>query len=482
MPKTSNPIQNLKKLATQGFSAAKKIARAENKINNELTKAVGLKRGDNTPSRYVRRGKAKKSNQKKRVRRTNTINFPDKDTMAKTCIHKREFVTFINGSTGQAINSQPVSMQNVFMFPWGSSVLPQYELYQLKNLSFHFESTYPMITTGGSLGVIVMGLVYDPDDPTLGDIATMLNYQGFQNRRIDKSYSIHWDPRHNPLPVRYISHNPNANPFNDSAVFYWATNGNPNTNQIGELWVEYDIELFIPRPSVAPLFQLVSISTGAINISPTQKMFDLNYGVIPASNMYGQNYITITQRTVQDPIFNVNVPGFYMVIFQYTANGSSFITSLASSNWTYTNVTRLNIPTTGEGISSNVFDTACGNGGNLTALGSDTLYIDASTNYIQGSTSFTGGVTLTTTAGAIGGVNTDMWVYKVPKLVTGVVPTLPEVSRLQQDVNELKAILRDGYLSKRESDDIVMTPILNPPPTPAKYFNNWVGSKSQSLK
>jgi len=479
MPKPANPIQNLKKLATEGYSAAKKIARAENKINNELSKAVGLKKGaEIPPSRYVRRGKAKKPNQKKRMRRTNTVNFPDKDTMAKTCIHKREFVTFVNGSTGVTINSQPVSMQNAFMFPWGSSVLPQYELYQLKNLHFHFESTYPNITTGGSLGVIVMGIVYDPDDPTLADLSTMLNYQGFQNRRIDKSYTIHWDPRHNPLPVRYISHNPNANPFNDAAVFYWATNGNPNTNQIGELWVEYDIELFIPRPSVAPTFQEFALVSG-IAAAGTYWFADSALG---SGQVYGQNYATITQRTGANPKLSFNVPGFYLVIFQMNFNNTG-ASVFAADVGALTNCVLVNgaIP---DAFNSVTMSTTSGSVGDETGTATSTIFIDASSNYVQGNTTYIAGAHFTVAGGGtpITGSNHGIWIIKVPKPIAQIPPQLPEITKLQKDVDELKHMLEFGIVSRSDREDCVTTPILNHPPTPAPYFNNWVGSKSQSHK
>lgn len=492
MPKTSNPIRKLKTLVSNGLATAKKVARAENSLNNRITSSLGLSKknakavlaGTKSLTALAKKGAKKK-------RRAGAINFPDKDTMAATCIHKREFVCFVNGSTGFVSNSQPVSLQNTFMFPWGSQVLPQYEMYHLRNLHFHFESTYPNITTGGSLGVLIMGIVYDPDDPTINDISTMLNYQGFGNKRVDKSWTVKWDPRHNPLPTRYVAHNPNANPFNDSAIFYWATNGNPNTNQIGEIWVEYDIELYVPRPSIIPNYQVYNISS-TTTAAGTYHFMDAN--LAGTVNSYGQAFTTLTRAAATSVKINFNVPGFYLLVYSMGTAGGVVTSAVNDSNTSH-NVTAFANPTgNGDYFNTLVMKFASGTvGPDLSGMGHNTIWVDVSTNYVQGSTDYTDGGFFTYTGTATANVHT-LWIFRVPKPTSTAVPILPEISRVREEMDELKKMIAERYEPREcvgeerflrlerltTSDSSLAGP--NPPPTPVHSIANWVGYRSNSHK
>lgn len=183
-------------------------------------------------------------------------------TASPVIIRKREFIQTVNGTSNfQVVVIQPISCLNTLLFPWGSSLLPQYEEYRLRRATFQYVSTSGSVSTTAALGSVVMGIVYDPNDFQILDRSTLLNYNGFKSVCADQSFSVSVDTRHNPLPIRYVSHNTTAVEFNDYAIFYLATDTNPGVSQLGQLWVDYEIEMYVPRPAFANTQQVFQTHT-----------------------------------------------------------------------------------------------------------------------------------------------------------------------------------------------------------------------------
>lgn len=472
MPKTSNPIQNLKTLVSSGLATAKTVARAEGNINKSITKLMKLSKKD---AKLALAGKKSltdiASKAKKKIRKMKSqINIPDRDVMAPCTVRKREFICNVQGNTGFSSNNQPISMQNPFLFPWGSQILPQFEMYKVKNIHFHFESSYPNITTGGSLGLIVMGIVYDPDDPTMLDLQTMLNYQGFQNRRIDKNLTIKWDPRHNPLPVRYVAHNPNANPFNDAAIFYWASSGNPNTNVIGQIWVEYDIELYIPRPSAAPNYQQFStyVTSAAAG---TYQFMD---GASVAANTYGANFCTLTQGAGLNPTINFLVPGFYLLFYMESVGAGATVTQFINNSNVAVNTSEFGSQIS-DGNAGSTAKVAAGTVSAYPGSSQNWVYIDATTAFVNGNTKWTDGMGLTFT-GTAATLSCTLFIFRITRPTSQLPPSQPELTSIRRELDELKQVLK-GQEARFE---LIEEPPC--PPTPVHQLNNWAGHRSQSHK
>lgn len=358
---------------------------------------------------------------------------------------KTDFVRNINGTTGFSVQmSEPISMLNPILFPYGSQILPNYEMYRVRKMRFHFKSFSGNVTTTGALGSVIMGVVYDPNDNKLSDRPTMLNYQGFREAKIDTDLYVDLVTKNNPLPVRYVTHNTNANEFNDYGVFYLATDTNPSTTVIGELKIEYEIELYIPRPNT--IFQ-TQVLSGSIQVGAGVS-YALN------SNGYSTNigpkFLTALSGGLSTPSnYGFNMPGFY--------NISVYIFSVSAA----TNVTGGNTYTNGAlSINPGWVDgtdniTADAFGGTNTVAFSNS-YIDASniTSVVPPQIHWASTLALTFSGTSV--FQYTVTVTKIPNVSSTVPPTLPE---LMVKVKELEGRLQGGdrstcCVSKNEIDEV----------------------------
>lgn len=139
-------------------------------------------------------------------------------------------------------------------FPWLAYVAQNYTQYQFLGLVFEFVSEGSEYTNSAGLGYTALSSQYDAAAAAYVDKRSMLNAQFADAAKPSKSFQ-HWiecspnkvvDPRRN---IRCA-----ANPSNTSINDYdigkttLAVGGNvAGSAVIGELWVSYDVLLFVPR-------------------------------------------------------------------------------------------------------------------------------------------------------------------------------------------------------------------------------------------
>lgn len=163
---------------------------------------------------------------------------------------RQEFITKISSSTSFAITKYQLNPGQQATFPWLSDLVQNFEYYGFRNLRFIYRalSADALNSTNTALGVVMMGCIYDSADATFGSAAEMYNYQGTISAKPSQNmvYNVG-----NLAPRRYIR--PGAQPANtdirlyDIGNFFIATEGSQAAAVVGELWVEYEIFLTVPK-------------------------------------------------------------------------------------------------------------------------------------------------------------------------------------------------------------------------------------------
>lgn len=191
------------------------------------------------------------------------------ETGAVTISH-REFVQDIFGPgtiggsavafSNQAYSINPAIQQS---FLWLSQIASNFEEYEFKQLIYHFRSVVSESTnnTSGQVGTLIMCTNYNAAAPLFNDKQTMVEYAHAHSCRITEtmSHGVECDPRKNAISgILYTRTNPVLTGQDlktyDMGTFQIAVSNCPsayNGYPIGELWVEYSVELRKPKLFVA---------------------------------------------------------------------------------------------------------------------------------------------------------------------------------------------------------------------------------------
>jgi len=440
----------LKSTLSKGAKAVTSLARAENNLNSKITKDLGFSSNQKTlrnqirkTSKYLKRkGPDRRS---ARILRRRNMGMPivmgagrgsrtstKQDSMI---LRRTEFIQNINGTSAFKSFYFPVSVLNPGLFPWGSSILPQYETYRLRALTFKYKSTSGNISSTSALGVVMFAMIYDPDDPIISDQTTLLNYgtpSDHKEAPIDKNMSLNVTTKNNPMPVRYVDHNSGANAFNDYGIFYYATQGNPSTSVIGELWVDYEFEVYTPRISLIPNYQIF----GANGTSPSSGAYYFFDSRLALATNYGAALCTFNQSSNATCQLNFLSPGIYKIHAISVAGvvSSNSANAYAFSNCSQiTNSTPITLPPP-LAISQYTSTVGAIGVGSLSFIWSFDLFVDAQTSYSQGNTYMQFPNTIT--FAAANSYYSTIIVEKVPNPSGTSVPILPEVQIMRDKFKE----------------------------------------------
>lgn len=183
-----------------------------------------------------------------------------------TTYSRREFVselkTPIQPEGGPAKFSGNVTVANVnpglqSIFPWLSTVA-NYEQYRFKRLAFTFQSSVPT----SSPGQVVLVTNVDAKDSVMTSSVELMSYSGAATGRIWDSHTHRVPPqattkknytRKGPIPASADLS------LYDVGLFYVYVLGGDWGINLGTLWVDYEIEFFVPKVvlSVTPQFAYI---------------------------------------------------------------------------------------------------------------------------------------------------------------------------------------------------------------------------------
>jgi len=239
------------------------------------------------------------------IRTTNRA--PKMTASANQChvVHREMFHTVVGlGDTRTGFNvRQPINPGNEAMFPWLSRVAQNYESYRFKSLKFEFITTAPTTIAGS----ITMAVDYDPTDPAPNDDNAVRALNAFIGAKTAPIYTpkVTVFCRHANLNKRktyYVSNSPGPNVAtgpqgvsvqigsrdrsSDTGQFITAVVA-PSDN-VGLLFVEYDVELMTPHYEKSTGDAItVSVPYPDASVPPAAQVTVPNYFTEP-SRLYNQ--------------------------------------------------------------------------------------------------------------------------------------------------------------------------------------------------
>lgn len=189
-----------------------------------------------------------------------------------TRIHHRELLGTVNGSTAFAVQrSIVINPALSASFPWLSTQAVGWEQYRFHSLKFEYITRCATTT----IGSVILAPDYDSLDAAPSSELAATSYRDATEDAPWKDQCAHLDPTAmQPMgPRKYTRSGAVASgdlKTYDGGVMHVCTVEQANSDGIGKLWVEYDVELFVPQTSSG---QASSPSTFAqFNLSSNQSL------------------------------------------------------------------------------------------------------------------------------------------------------------------------------------------------------------------
>ena len=188
------------------------------------------------------------------------------NTSSGCIIRHREYIGDLPSSVGFVSQQYYINPGNAYLFPWLNVVANQFEEWVPRGMIFQYKSTSSdtvvNVTSGSpALGTVIMATDYNIYNPPFGNKQQMENYEFASSCKpsCDMIHTI--ENRRSSLPIDpyFVTSSTVLNGLPGDGRLYYpglfqiATYGNtvnPNTfvlNNLGELWVSYEIEFKKPR-------------------------------------------------------------------------------------------------------------------------------------------------------------------------------------------------------------------------------------------
>ncbi len=171
-------------------------------------------------------------------------------------ISHREFVGNIRTSLEFVTTRYAVNPGLPVSFPWLSTVAPSFERYRFRKLRYYFRTTSAtaVASTNTALGVVGLVMNYDTADAAFFNKVQAESYEGAVSTVPCRDVSLSVDCRLSRgtvrnLFVRTAALAPAQGDLHlyDSGTLTVFTDGAQQSAVCGELWAEYEIELYQPR-------------------------------------------------------------------------------------------------------------------------------------------------------------------------------------------------------------------------------------------
>lgn len=229
-----------------------------------------------------------------------------------TTVRHREFIADIAQSHDFAITKYRINPGDKSSFPWLSRMANLFETYRFKDLKYSYEPTCGS-TTPGSVNLAVD---FDASDDQPPSKAVMMSYHNA--RRISPWSSVTYSATQQDLTKFAVSrYTRSIQPPNtdiktyDVGNFYIAVSGaDSSTGLVGELYVEYTVDLYTPQlppTSVQPETFIGTIGNNGFTLPLAGQPFGPNP---KATNYNGTGFLSIDANGVE-----LNEPGRYLAVW-----------------------------------------------------------------------------------------------------------------------------------------------------------------------
>jgi hypothetical protein len=226
-------------------------AKKGNSNNNSNSKALVLYRAParkrpqvQSSSQVVTRGSIPAAYSNAPARRNNN---PLVKTMGRTTqvIHS-EFFHDVFGTVDGHFIRHAISPSTVGVFPWLSGMAGLYESYRFNNLRFRYETAVGTTTAG----TFAMAPDYDSNDAFPSTKGELLTYDDRARSAVYKDCTLVCSKKNLEKRSTYftglVPAGKDPNLYNIGNLVFF-TGGCPNTSQIGELYVDYDVTFSTPQ-------------------------------------------------------------------------------------------------------------------------------------------------------------------------------------------------------------------------------------------
>jgi len=227
-----------------------------------------------------------------------SVNASDDLTGDITFSHT-EFVMNITATTTNFENRElAINPGLSSTFPFLSQLAANFTMYDLQGLIFEYRPTSGELgANSNALGKVIMATNYDPDAPAFTTSRIMENYDYATATKpsLVARHGVETANGQQALEMMYIRQGEVTRDkiFTDLGKFQIATEGLPNTGQVGELWVTYTCRLSRSRINTEGTKSAYYTFSGVGNNSP------LNQPVVHFDSI-GLTYLT-NDQTIQFP-------------------------------------------------------------------------------------------------------------------------------------------------------------------------------------
>jgi len=167
----------------------------------------------------------------------------------------REFVGTLNSSVDFQTQTYDLNPGLDETMPWAAGIANQFQQYKVRSMCWEFVSTAATSLVSGTntaLGQVAIATQYDSVTPPFTNLADMLNSQWATSTKISENLlhpieSEKGQTTSMPQYIRNAPPPPNADiRLYDLGRTTIATYGAQAANQIGQIWISYEIALFKP--------------------------------------------------------------------------------------------------------------------------------------------------------------------------------------------------------------------------------------------
>lgn len=221
-------------------------------------------------------------------------------------IRHREFIGDIPGSVAFAVNTYPVNPGLSSTFPWLSQQASQYESYRFLRLNFEFQT----MSSTATPGTVMAAVDYDPADSAPVSKTQLAAYRKFVRSAPWQDFGNHSLKEDLSKRKSYfirrgtLTANQDVQLY-DTGNLFLATQGQADNSAVGELYVDYEVQLMTPQlGDIATGSSLSSQFTWASAVSPGVISIGSNAPLIPSN---GGTTFDITATAPYNGLVNVRL-------------------------------------------------------------------------------------------------------------------------------------------------------------------------------
>jgi len=196
------------------------------------------------------------------------VSSSDSSGDGRVFIRHREYVSDVFGSVDFAVQGFPINPGIPSLFPWLSTIANRYESYLFRKLRFEYETSASSMTPGS----VMLAVDFDAADSAPSSKQQLMSYHNAVRSGAWEECCYRSDgPDLKKFGVqRYCRSSPPGPNLDiktyDVGNLFLATKGESDTSVIGELYVDYDVELMTPQIAEAPGLSMEHIECSPVTI------------------------------------------------------------------------------------------------------------------------------------------------------------------------------------------------------------------------